>query len=243
MEARASKSSPLDFPAATKELERQTEAKLSTFLSENNYKRQYGPGVCEKITDLRSLSVWVIQNKHWYVLKSDAIQYLIKLGDESGRSLCNLLMLDFFSIQPADYAKLKTRFALPNDRVGIFDDANGNYVMILELPDTNRFEYNPTVVGLAASGLLVTAASLFAGYKASKSRARASNDDSVPETPIAAVREAAEIKQNAPGWTPPPGWIRDDLIWRPPPPSSPPPTIIQSTEHFTELMNARKRGQ
>jgi len=147
-----------------------TKAKAMALL--NGYTRVQGG--CRALKDLQNLDdlfVLIKKENRYFTLKGDTVQDLLTQTEDSGESLCRVLIYDLFGLSDAQYRAIRKEFAADGE-YGVYIKEEGQFAIYVNMPDREAW-YNDrrvqkSILATGAVGLGAATLSYWAGKRAGK---------------------------------------------------------------------------
>jgi hypothetical protein len=136
-------------------------------------------GACKTLKTLRNIKdlfVLMKQENRYFTLKGDTVEQLLTQTEESGGSLCKVLMYDLFGLSDSQYRTICKEFAAKDGEYGIFAKDKGQFAIFVNMPgqeawyNDRRVQKATAAMALAGAGVSLNA--YFSGKRASQREKR-----------------------------------------------------------------------
>jgi hypothetical protein len=140
----------------------------------DGYTRVQGAG-CKALKTLqrvKDLFVLIKKENRYFTLKGDTVEDILTQTEESGESLCKVLIYDLFGLSDSQYWQIRKQFAAKVGEYGIFVKNKGQFAIFVNIPGQEAWYIDRRVQKAAAATTLagagVSLGAYFAGKRASQ---------------------------------------------------------------------------
>jgi hypothetical protein len=140
----------------------------------DGYTRVQGAG-CKALKNLqhvKDLFVLVKKDNRYFTLKGDTVEDLLTQTEESGESLCKVLIYDLFGLSDSQYRAIRKEFAAKEGEYGVYinNEIEGQFMIFVNVPGREAW-YNDrrvhnAILTTGTVGLGTTALSYWLGKRA-----------------------------------------------------------------------------